>query len=106
MYLVLPVVTLGVAEAAQLTRLTRSSMLEVLGEDYVRTARAKGLPRRAVIMRHALRNALNPVVTLTGVRFGRLLGGAIIVEYVFARAGIGTTIVEAIHDRDYPMIQG
>ena len=104
--LVLPVITLGLAEAAALTRLTRSSMLEVLGEDYVRTARAKGLPRSVVIMRHALRNALNPVATLAGVRFGRLLGGAVIVEYVFARPGIGTTIVEAIHDRDYPVIQG
>ncbi|MEO7684828.1 MAG: nickel ABC transporter permease [Gemmatimonadaceae bacterium] len=105
-YLVLPVMTLGLAEAAALTRLTRTSMLEVLGEDYVRTARAKGLPRRVVIMRHALRNALNPVATLAGVRFGRLLGGAVIIENVFARAGIGTTIVNAIHDRDYPMIQG
>jgi peptide/nickel transport system permease protein len=105
-YLVLPVLTLGLAEAAALTRLTRSSMLEVLGEDYIRTARAKGLPRGLVVTRHALRNALNPVATLAGVRFGRLLGGAMIVEYVFARTGIGTTIVDAIHDRDYPMIQG
>ena len=105
-YLVLPVMTLGLAEAAALMRLTRSSMLEVLGEDYVRTARAKGLPGRVVIMRHALRNALNPVATLAGARFGRLLGGAVIVEYVFARTGIGTTVVNAIHDRDYPMIQG
>lgn len=105
-YLILPVLTLGTAEAAALTRLIRSSMLEVLGEDYVRTARAKGLGRRGVIIRHALRNALNPVVTFAGMRFGRLLGGAVIVEYVFARVGIGTTIVNAIHDRDYPMIQG
>ena len=105
-YAVLPILALGLSEAAALTRLTRSSMLEVLGEDYVRTARGKGLPRRVVIMHHALRNALNPVATLAGVRFGRLLGGAVIVEYVFARSGIGTTIVEAIHDRDYPMIQG
>jgi peptide/nickel transport system permease protein len=105
-YQVLPIVTLALAEAAALTRLTRASMLEVLGEDYVRTARAKGLPQSVVTMRHALRNALNPVATLAGVRFGRLLGGAIIVEYVFARTGIGTTVVDAIHDRDYPMIQG
>ena len=105
-YLILPVMTLGMAEAAALTRLIRSSMLDVLGEDYVRTARAKGLGRRGVIIRHALRNALNPVVTFAGVRLGRLLGGAVIVEYVFARVGIGTTIVNAIHDRDYPMIQG
>jgi len=78
----------------------------VLGEDYVRTARAKGLPGHLVFVRHALRNALNPIVTLAGLRLGRLLGGAVIVETVFARAGIGATIVEAIHDRDYPMIQG
>jgi len=105
-YLVLPALTLGLAEGAALTRLTRASMLDVLGEDYVRTARAKGLPAHFVFARHALRNALNPIVTLAGLRFGRLLGGAVIVETVFARAGIGATIVEAIHDRDYPMIQG
>ena len=104
--LVLPVMTLGLAEAAALSRLTRSSMLEVLSEDYVRTARAKGLPRTLVVLRHALRNALNALASLTGVRFGRLLGGAVVIEYVFARAGIGTTVVDAIHDRDYPMIQG
>ncbi len=104
--LVLPVLTLALAEAAALTRLTRASMLEVLGEDYVRTARAKGVPRRRVLVRHALRNALNPLVTLTGVRAGRLLGGAVIVETVFARPGIGRLVVDSIHDRDYPLIQG
>ncbi len=105
-YLVLPVLTLGLGEAAALVRLTRASMLEVLSEDYVRTATAKGLRRTTVLVRHALRNALNPVVTLSGVRFGRLLGGAAIVETVFARPGIGKTVVDAIHDRDYPLIQG
>lgn len=105
-FAVLPVMTLGLAEAAALSRLTRGSMLEVLSEDYVRTARAKGLPRRLVVLRHALRNALVALASLGGVRFGRLLGGAVIVEYVFARAGMGTTVVDAIHDRDYPMIQG
>lgn len=104
--LVLPVLTLAMAEAAALTRLTRASMLEVLGEDYVRTARAKGVPSRRVLVRHALRNALNPLVTLTGVRAGRLLGGAVIVETVFARPGIGRLVVDSIHDRDYPLIQG
>lgn len=104
--LVLPVLTLAMAEAAALTRLTRASMLEVLGEDYVRTARAKGVPHRRVLARHALRNALNPLVTLTGVRAGRLLGGAVIVETVFARPGIGRLVVDSIHDRDYPLIQG
>lgn len=104
--LVLPVLTLALGEAAALTRLTRASMLEVLGEDYVRTARAKGVPRRRILVRHALRNALNPLVTLTGVRAGRLLGGAVIVETVFARPGIGKLVVDSIHDRDYPLIQG
>lgn len=105
-YLILPVLTLGVGEAAALVRLTRANMLEVLGEDYVRTARAKGARSRTVFVRHALRNALNPVVTLSAVRFGRLLGGAAIVETIFARPGIGKTVVDAIHDRDYPVIQG
>lgn len=104
--LILPVITLALAEAAALTRLTRATMLEVLGEDYVRTARAKGVPRGRVLFRHALRNALNPLVTLTGVRAGRLLGGAVIVETVFARPGIGKLVVDSIHDRDYPLIQG
>ncbi len=104
--LVLPVLTLALAEAAALTRLTRASMLEVLGEDYVRTARGKGVPRRLVLARHALRNALNPLITLAGVRAGRLLGGAVIIETVFARPGIGKLVVDSIHDRDYPLIQG
>ena len=105
-YLVLPVLTLGVGEAAALVRLTRANMLEVLGEDYVRTARAKGVGNRTVLVRHALRNALNPVITLSAVRFGRLLGGAAIVETIFARPGIGKSVVDAIQDRDYPVIQG
>ncbi len=104
--LILPVLTLGIGEAAALARLTRANMLEVLAEDYVRTASAKGATRFMVFVRHALRNALNPVLTLTGVRFGRLLGGAAIVETVFARPGIGKTVVDAIYDRDYPVIQG
>jgi len=105
-YLVLPVLTLAIGEAAAIARLTRANMLEVLSEDYVRTATAKGASRRAVFVTHALRNALNPVVTLAGIRFGRLLGGAAIVETVFARPGIGKTVVDAIYDRDYPVIQG
>ncbi len=105
-YLVLPVLTLGLSEAASLTRLTRANMLEVLEEDYVRTARAKGVPGRTLLFRHALRNALNPLVTLAGVRAGRLLGGAVIVETIFARPGLGQLVVDSIHDRDYPMIQG
>jgi peptide/nickel transport system permease protein len=105
-HLVLPAVTLGFALAAPLTRLTRSSMLEVLGEDFVRTARAKGLHERAVIVRHALRNALIPVVTVAGMSFGHLLGGAVIVETVFAWPGVGKLVVDSIFDRDYPLIQG
>lgn len=105
-HLVLPAITLGLAEVAALARVTRASMVEVLGEDYVRTARAKGLSATGVVVRHALRNALNPIITLTGLRFGRLLGGAVIVEIVFARTGLGTVIVDAIHERDYAVIQG
>ncbi len=105
-HLVLPALTLGIGGAAGLTRLTRSSLLEELQNDYVRTARAKGLPERRVIGRHALRNALNPIVTLTGIRFGALLGGAVVVETVFAWPGIGKYVVDSIYDRDYPAIQG
>ncbi|CAN5451260.1 ABC transporter permease [soil metagenome] len=105
-HLVLPALTLGVGGAASLTRLTRSTVLEELQADYVRTARAKGLAERAVVMRHALRNALNPIVTLTGMRFGGLLAGAVVVETVFAWPGIGKFLVDAIYDRDYPTIQG
>jgi peptide/nickel transport system permease protein len=105
-HLVLPAITLGVALAAPLTRLTRSSMLEVLGEDFVRTAWAKGLHERSVVLRHALRNALIPVVTVAGMSFGHLLGGAVIVETVFAWPGVGKLVVDSIFDRDYPLIQG
>jgi peptide/nickel transport system permease protein len=105
-HLILPAITLGFALAAPLTRLTRSSMLEVLGEDYVRTARAKGLHEGAVILRHALRNALIPVVTVAGMSFGHLLGGAVIVETVFAWPGVGKLVIDSIFDRDYPLIQG
>ena len=105
-HLVLPAVTLGFGLAAPLTRLTRSSLLEVLGEDYVRTAWAKGLRERAVVLRHALRNALIPVVTVAGMSFGHLLGGAVIVETVFAWPGVGKLVVDSIFDRDYPLIQG
>jgi len=104
--IVLPALTLGLGAAASLLRLTRSSMLEVLGEDYIRAARAKGLGERAVVWRHALRNALIPVVSVTGITFGHLLGGAVIVEHIFAWPGVGSLLVNAIYDRDYPVIQG
>lgn len=105
-YLVLPAVTLGVRSAAILARLTRSSLLEVLGEDYVRTARAKGLRNLIIIARHALKNALVPVVTVVGLQFGGLLAGSVVIEMVFARRGVGQIVIKAIMLRDYPMVQG
>ena len=104
--LILPAIAVGTHLMAMLSRMTRSSMLEVLREDYVRTARAKGLPERTVLFRHALRNALLPVITVAGMQFGSLLTGATIVEKVFARPGLGTTLLEAISERDYPVVQG
>lgn len=103
--LVLPAVTLGTGLAAILARMVRSSVLEVLGEDYVRTARAKGLSPAAVLWRHALRNAWLPVLTLIGIQFGALLGGAVVTETVFAWPGLGSLLIEAIQTRDYPVVQ-
>lgn len=105
-HLLLPALTLGLGAAAGLTRLTRASLLEVLDEEYVRTARAKGLSERAAVLRHALRSALIPIITIVGMRFGFLLGGAVIVETVFAWPGVGKFVVDSIYDRDYPVIQG
>lgn len=105
-HLALPTLTLALGAAAGLTRLTRSSLLEVLGEEYVRTARSKGAAERRVVWRHALRNALIPVVTVLGIGFGHLVAGAAIVETVFAWPGLGKHIVDSIYDRDYPAIQG
>ena len=104
--LALPAITLGLALAAVITRTLRSSMLEALSEDYIRTARAKGLPDGAVVRRHALRNALIPVVTVLGLQLGTLIGGAIITEYVFALPGVGRLVVDAVFARDYPLVQG
>jgi peptide/nickel transport system permease protein len=104
--LILPAITLGTSLAAILARMVRSSVLEVLGEDYVRTARAKGLAPAAVLWRHALRNAWLPVLTLVGLQLGGLLGGAVITETVFAWPGLGSLLVEAIQGRDYPVVQG
>lgn len=104
--MLMPAVSLGAPSAAIIARLTRSSLLEVLRQDYVRTARAKGLVGRAVIARHALRNAVIPVVTVVGLRLGGLLGGAVVTEQVFAWPGIGALIVTAIATRDYPVVQG
>ncbi len=105
-FMLLPAVTLGTAFAATLTRQVRASLLAVLGEDYLRTARAKGLRERPIVLRHALRNALIPVVTVIGLMIGQLLGGAVITETIFAIPGIGRAGVDAIFSRDYPIIQG
>ncbi len=105
-HLILPSVAVGTIPLAIIARMTRSSLLEVLGQDYVRTARAKGLRERIILQRHAMRNALIPVVTIIGLQIGSLLSGAILTETVFALPGMGTAIVSAILARDYPVVQG
>jgi peptide/nickel transport system permease protein len=102
----LPVLTLGTATAAMITRMARSSMLDVLGREYVRTARAKGVPEAHVTFRHALRNALIPVVTVAGVQLGYIVGGIVVVEDVFTLPGVGRLLLDAIFQRDYPVVQG
>ena len=104
-YLILPAFSLGILQTSLLTRLTRSSMLEVLKADYIRTARSKGLSEKFVIFKHALRNALLPVVTVLGIRLGALLGGAVIIETVFAWPGVGRLIYNSISQRDFPIVQ-
>ena len=101
----LPVLLLGYAQSAIVSRLTRSTMLDVLREDYIRTARAKGLRERGVIIRHAVRNALLPVITLAAIQLGTLLGGAVITESVFGLPGVGRYVLDAIRNRDYPIVQ-
>ncbi len=105
LHLVLPAVTLALPLVGVLTRLVRSGLLDVLHEDYIRTARAKGLTPRSVVSRHALLNTLIPIITLIGLQLGHLLGGAVIVETVFAWPGVGRLLVEAITNRDYPLVQ-
>ena len=105
-HLVLPAVTLAAASVTIVARLTRSAMLEVLGQDYIRTARAKGLVERHVVVRHALKNAMVPIVTVIGVQAGYLLGGAVLTETVFAWPGVGTLMVQGILARDIPLVQG
>ncbi len=105
-HLVLPALALGIAGAAYVARMTRSAVLEVLGEDYVRTARAKGVAEQVVLLRHAVRNALIPVVSVVGISLGRALGGSAIIETLFGRVGIGSLLVEAITQRDYALVQG
>jgi peptide/nickel transport system permease protein len=105
-HLVMPALTLGLIASAIIARLTRSSMLEVLGQDYVRTARAKGLAGWVVVARHGLANALIPIITIFGLQFGNLLAGTVIVETVFARPGIGRLLVGGILNKDFPLVQG
>jgi ABC-type dipeptide/oligopeptide/nickel transport system permease component len=104
-YLIMPVITIAVSNLAVFSRYVRSSMIDILSADYVRTARAKGLAEQAVVIRHALRNALIPVVTIVGIQFGRLLGGAVITESVFSYPGIGRLVINSIANRDYPVVQ-
>lgn len=105
-YFILPVITLGTSGAASITRMTRATMLEAIQQDYVRTARAKGLAERFVIYRHTLRNALIPVVTIVGLEFGGLMAGAVITETIFAWPGIGRLAVDAIRAKNFPVVQG
>ena len=104
--MVMPTVALALPLMAVVMRMTRSAMLEVLNQDYVRTARAKGVAEQVMLLRHAMKNALIPIVTVMGIQLGRLLGGAVIVEQIFALPGVGTLLVSAITERDYPMVQG
>src|SRR5258708_4944014 len=104
--LILPAITMGGALAAILTRMVRTSMLEELSQDYIRTARAKGLPERTVVYRHALRNAMIPIITVLGLQFGALLAGAIVTETIFSWPGIGRLTIQAISNRDYYLVQG
>jgi peptide/nickel transport system permease protein len=104
--MIMPAFVLGVALAAVLMRQTRNSMIEVLSADYIRTARSKGLAPRAVVLRHAIRNGLIPVITLLGLQMGALIGGAVVTEQIFVVPGFGRLIVEAVFTRDYPLVQG
>jgi peptide/nickel transport system permease protein len=105
-HMILPAVTLGAQSVAIITRMTRSSMLEVIRQDYIRTVRAKGQKERVVIIKHALGNALIPIITITGLQFGILLGGAVLTEAIFSIPGVGRLMVESIKMRDYPIVQG
>jgi ABC-type dipeptide/oligopeptide/nickel transport system permease component len=105
-HLVLPALALGLPRMGRIARITRSSLLEVVEEDYIRTARAKGLAERAVVFRHALRNALIPIISLLGLDMGYIVGGSVVIEHVFARPGIGDMMLRAIYSRDFPVLQG
>jgi peptide/nickel transport system permease protein len=104
-HLILPAITVGMIPLAIIARMTRSSLLDVMGLDYVRTARAKGLIERLVVFRHAFRNAMLPIITIVGLQLGGLLGGAILTETIFGLPGMGTIMVQSIYARDYPVLQ-
>jgi ABC-type dipeptide/oligopeptide/nickel transport system permease component len=105
-YLILPALALGLPRVGRIARITRSSLLEVVGQDYIRTARAKGLAEKAVIVRHAVRNSLIPIISLMGLDLGYIVGGAVVIEHVFARPGIGDLMLQSIYSRDFPVLQG
>mgnify|MGYP000408211176 CR=1 FL=1 len=105
-HLILPTLALGLPRVGQVARITRSSLLEVVGQDYIRTARAKGLAERTVVIVHALRNALIPIISLMGLDLGYIVGGSVVIESVFARAGVGAMMLGAIYSRDFPVLQG
>jgi peptide/nickel transport system permease protein len=105
-HLLLPSLTLGISLAAITTRITRSAMVEALTQDYIETARAKGLPSRSIVLKHALRNALVPIVTVAGLQFGFLIVGAVLVEQTFGLGGLGSLLIQAVQVRDYPVVQG
>ena len=105
-YLILPALALGLPRVGKIARITRSSLLEVVGQDYVRTARSKGITERDVVINHSLRNALIPIISLMGLDLGYILGGAVVIEHVFARAGVGDMMLRSIYSRDFPVLQG
>ncbi|MFZ5917814.1 MAG: ABC transporter permease [Chloroflexota bacterium] len=105
-YLILPALALGLPRVGRIARITRSSLLEVVDQDYIRTARAKGLGERAVVLRHAMRNSLIPIISLMGLDLGYIVGGAVVIESVFARTGVGDLMLRAIYSRDFPVLQG
>ncbi|OQY20853.1 MAG: hypothetical protein B6I34_08220 [Anaerolineaceae bacterium 4572_32.1] len=105
-HLIMPALALGLPRVGRIARITRSSLLEVIEQDYIRTARAKGLGERAVVIRHALRNSLIPIISLMGLDLGYIVGGSVVIESVFARAGIGNMMLRAIYSRDFPVLQG
>lgn len=104
--LVLPALALGLPRVGRIARITRSSLLEVIEQDYIRTARAKGLSERVVVLRHALRNSLIPIISLMGLDLGYIIGGSVVIEHVFARTGVGDMMLRAIYSRDFPVLQG